>query len=328
MLRHITRHLKHFALALLAAISLLFANTANAAFPDRPITLIVPWAAGGGTDAVARQMALMLEREFKQPVNVVNRTGGSGVVGHQAIATAAPDGYTFGLITLEITLMHWVGLTDLTYEKFTPLALVNQDFAAIHVKSDSPYKNVKELFAQIKANPNKMTASGTGQGGSWHVALAGLMQADGVSPGSIRWVPSTGAATALTDLAAGGIDFVACSMPEAEALIKAGRVRSLVFFSPKRAPNFPDVPTTDEALGQKWHKGVWRGFAAPKGMPKEIAAQYEAAIKKAWDSDEFKEFMTRRGFDMVYMDSAGYGEFMKSDDADNGAALKSLGLAK
>jgi len=137
---------------------------------------------------------------------------------NQAIATAAPDGYTFGLITLEINLMHWVGLTDLTFEKYTPLALVNQDPAAIHVKADSPYKTVKELFAHIKANPNKVVASGTGQGGSWHVALAGLMQADGVSPGSIRWVPSTGAATALTDLAAGGVDFVACSMPEAEAL--------------------------------------------------------------------------------------------------------------
>ena len=322
------RHLKHFALAALAAASLLTAGTAHAAFPERPITLIVPWAAGGGTDAVARQVALMLERDFKQPVNVVNRTGGSGVVGHQAIATSAPDGYTFGLITLEINLMHWVGLTDLTFEKYTPLALVNQDFAAIHVKADSPYKSVKELFAQIKANPNKLTASGTGQGGSWHVALAGLMQADGVSPGSIRWVPSTGAATALTDLAAGGIDFVACSMPEAEALIKAGRVRSLVFFSEKRAPNFPDVPTTDEALGQKWHKGVWRGFAAPKGLPKEIAAQYETAIKKVWDSEEFREFMTRRGFDMIYMDSAKFAEFMKADNEDNGAALKSLGLAK
>ena len=322
------RHLRHFALAALAAASLFTAGTAYAAFPERPITLIVPWAAGGGTDAVARQVALMLERDFKQPVNVVNRTGGSGVVGHQAIATSAPDGYTFGLITLEINLMHWVGLTDLTFEKYTPLALVNQDFAAIHVKADSPYKSVKELFAQIKANPNKLTASGTGQGGSWHVALAGLMQADGVSPGSIRWVPSTGAATALTDLAAGGIDFVACSMPEAEALIKAGRVRSLVFFSEKRAPNFPDVPTTDEALGQKWHKGVWRGFAAPKGLPKEIAAQYEIAIKKVWDSEEFREFMTRRGFDMIWMDSAKYAEFMKADDADNGAALKSLGLAK
>ncbi|MBR1122505.1 tripartite tricarboxylate transporter substrate binding protein [Bradyrhizobium lablabi] len=322
------RHVRNFALAAFAAASLLGAGAAQAAFPERPITLIVPWAAGGGTDAVARQVALQLERDLKQPVNVVNRTGGSGVVGHQAIASAAPDGYTFGLITLEITLMHWVGLTDLTYEKYTPLALVNQDYAAIHVKSDSSFKNVKELFAHIKANPNKLTASGTGQGGSWHVALAGLMQADGVSPGTIRWVPSTGAATALTDLAAGGIDFVSCSMPEAEALLKAGRIRSLVFFSPKRAPNFPDVPTTEEATGHKWHKGVWRGFAAPKGLPPEIAKQYETAIKKVWDSDEFKEFMTRRGFDVIWMDGAKYGEFMKADDKDNGEALKSLGLAK
>ncbi len=109
-------------------------------------------------------MALILEREFKQPVNVVNRTGGSGVVGHQAIATAAPDGYTFGLITLEINLMHWVGLTDLTYEKFTPLALVKQDFAAIHVKSDSPYKNVKELFATDQGEPEQAHGVGHGAG--------------------------------------------------------------------------------------------------------------------------------------------------------------------
>lgn len=322
------RHVRNFALAALGAAHLLGVGYAEAAFPERPVTLIVPWAAGGGTDAVARQIALMLERDFKQPVNVVNRTGGSGVVGHTAIATAPPDGYTFGLITLEINLMHWVGLTDLTSDKFTPLALVNQDPAAIHVKSDSPHKNVKELFAHIKANPNKLTASGTGQGGSWHVALAGLMQADGLAPNSIRWVPSTGAATALTDLAGGGVDFVACSMPEAEALIKAGRIRSLVFFSPKRAPNFPDVPTTDEATGHKWFKGVWRGFAAPKGMPKEIAAQYETAIKKVWDSQEFKEFMDRRGFDMIYRGSTDFAEFMKADDEDNGKALKSLGLAK
>jgi tripartite-type tricarboxylate transporter receptor subunit TctC len=139
----------NLALAALAAASLFSAGSARADFPDRPITLIVPWAAGGGTDAVARQIANLLERDLKQPVNVVNRTGGSGVVGHQAIASAAPDGYTFGLITLEINLMHWVGLTDLTFEKFTPIALVNQDPAAIHVKADAPYKNVKELFAQI-----------------------------------------------------------------------------------------------------------------------------------------------------------------------------------
>ena len=322
------RHIGKLCAVLLAAMCVFGAQSARAAFPERPITLIVPWAAGGGTDAVARQIAMMLERDLKQPVNVVNRIGGSGVVGHTAIASAAPDGYTIGMITLEINMMHWVGLTTLTSDQFTPFALMNTDAAAIHVRSDSPFKTVKELFAHIKANPNKVVASGTGQGGSWHVALAGLMQADGISPTSIRWVPSTGAATALTDLAAGGVDFVACSMPEAEALIKAGRIRSLVFFSPNRAPNFPDVPTTEEATGHKWHKGVWRGFAAPKGLPQEIAAQYETAIKKAWDSDEFKEFMTRRGFDMIYQDAAKYGEFMKADDEDNGKALKSLGLAK
>ena len=321
------RHIRTLAVALVA-LGLCGATPSRAAFPEQPITLIVPWAAGGGTDAIARMIGAQMEKEWKQPVNVVNRTGGSGVVGHQAIATARPDGYTIGLITLEINMMHWVGLTDLTYEAYTPFALINTDAAAIHVKTDSPYKSVKELFAHIKANPNKVVASGSGQGGSWHLALAGLMQADGVPPGSIRWVPSTGAATALTDLAAGGVDFVACSMPEAEALLKAGRIRSLAFFSPKRAANFPDVPTVDEATGHKWHKGVWRGFAAPKGIPKEIAAQYETAIKKAWDSDEFKEFMTRRGFDMIYQDAAKYGEFMKADDEDNGKALKSLGLAK
>ena len=110
--------------------------------------------------------------------------------------------------------------------------------------------------------------------------------------------------------------------------MKAGRVRSLVFFSPRRAPNFPDVPTTDEATGHKFHNGVWRGFAAPKGLPVEIAKQYETAIKKVWDSQEFKDFMTRRGFDMIYQGSAEFAAFMKADNEDNGKALKSLGLAK
>src|SRR5882672_12383192 len=101
------RHVRNFALAALAAASLLGAGNAQGAFPERPITLIVPWAAGGGTDAVARQIAMMLERDLKQPVNVVNRIGGSGVVGHTAVASATPDGYTIGMITLEINMMHW-----------------------------------------------------------------------------------------------------------------------------------------------------------------------------------------------------------------------------
>jgi tripartite-type tricarboxylate transporter receptor subunit TctC len=321
------RPVRTIALAALATAGLLAGN-AQAAFPERPITLIVPWAAGGGTDAVARQIAHMLERDLKQPINVVNRTGGSGVVGHQAIASAPPDGYTIGMITLEINMMHWVGLTQLTSDQFTPFAMMNSDAAAIHVKSDSPYKTVKELFAAIKAKPNAMTASGTGQGGSWHLALAGLMQADGVAPNSIRWVPSTGAATALTDLAAGGIDFVSCSMPEAEALLKAGRVRSLTVMSPKRAANFPDVPSVEEATGHKWHKGVWRAIVGPKGIPADIAKRYEELLKKVYDSAEYQEFMAKRGFDVTWMPSGEFAQFLKKDDASIGEILKTLGLAK
>ena len=321
------RHIGKLCAALIAA-ACLAGTAAQAAFPDRPITLIVPWAAGGGTDAVARQIAMMLERDLKQPVNVVNRIGGSGVVGHTAISSAAPDGYTIGMITLEINMMHWVGLTTLTSDQFTPFALMNTDAAAIHVRADSPFKTVKELFAHIKANPNKVVASGSGQGGSWHLALAGLMQAEGVSPLSIRWVPSTGAATALTDLAAGGVEFVSTSMPEAEALLKAGRLRSLVFMSGKRAANFPDVPTVDEATGHKWHKGVWRAMVGPKGMPKEIATQYETLLKKVYDSSEYQEFMTKRGFDLAWMGSTEFAAFLKKDDEEIGAILKSLGLAK
>ena len=277
---------------------------ARAAFPDRPITLIVPWAAGGGTDAVARQIAMMLERDLKQPVNVVNRIGGSGVVGHSAIAGAAPDGYTIGMITLEINMMHWVGLTTLTSDQFTQFALMNTDAAAIHVKSNSPFKTVKELFAHIKANPNKVVASGSGQGGSWHLALAGLMQADGISPQSIRWVPATGAATALTDLAAGGVEFVSCSMPEAEALIKAG----------PRAQPHGDVGQARRELsgradGRRGDRAqVAQGRVARDGRPeghgrRRSPAQYETLLKKIHDSSEFQEFMAKRGFDVAWMGS-------------------------
>src|ERR671927_942837 len=129
----------------LLALALVFAAfAAHAQYPQRPVQVIVPWGAGGGTDATARIIATLLEKELKQPFNVVNRTGGSGVVGHDAIAKSAPDGYTIGLITVEITMMHHVGLTPLKHTDFTPIGLVNADPAAITVRADAPYKNTRE----------------------------------------------------------------------------------------------------------------------------------------------------------------------------------------
>src|SRR5207247_177878 len=212
---------------LLLAAFLFAATSAFAQYPQRPIQLIVPWGAGGGTDATARIIGTLLEKELGQPVNVVNRTGGSGVVGHQAIATAAPDGYTIGLITVEISMMHWVGLTDLNGTSYTPIGLVNMDPAGLQVRADAPYKNANELVAAIKANPGKYKASGTGQGGIWHLAVAGMLQDLKVDPASVPWVPSNGAAPGLQDLVAGGVEIVPCSLPEARSLIDAGKVKSL-----------------------------------------------------------------------------------------------------
>ena len=164
-------------------------------YPERPITVIVPWGAGGGTDATARILASLLESRLGVPVSVVNRTGGSGVVGHSAIATAAPDGYTLGIVTVEIGMMHWQGLTELTYEDYTPLALYNEDPAGLQVRADSEWTTAQAVLDAVKASPGEHKASGTGQGGIWHLALAGMLAEAGDRPerGAVGAEPGRGA---------------------------------------------------------------------------------------------------------------------------------------
>lgn len=299
------------------------------AYPARPVTVIVPWGAGGGTDATARIVAALLEKDLAQPFNVVNRAGGSGVVGHSAIASAQPDGYTIGMITVEISMMHWQGLTELTPKSYTPLALMNEDPPGIQVSSSSPYKTVKELAEAIKAAPpGKFKASGTGQGGIWHLALVGWMQAMGLPANQVAWVPSNGAAPAMQDLAAGGLDLTTCSVPEARAIIEAGKARSLAIMAPARNPIFKDVPTLKEAMGIDYATGAWRGIAAPKNLPPEIATKLTAALKKVYESAEFKDFMSNRGFGTVWGDAGQFAGFMDKGDAQMGEAMKAAGLSK
>lgn len=314
---------------LLAGAAALVAFGAQAqSYPQRPITMIVPWGAGGGTDAVARMVASLVEKDLGQPVNVVNRTGGSGVVGHQAIASAAPDGYTIGMITVEITMMHHQKLTDLNPSSYTPIGLVNLDPAGFQVRADAPYKNMNDVLAAIKANPGKFKASGTGQGGIWHLALAGMLRDAKIDPASVPWVPSNGAAPGLQDLAAGGVEFVPCSLPEARSLIDAGKVKSLAVMASSRSALYPNVPTLKEAIGSDWGTGAWRGIAAPKGLPPAIAARLEASVKKAYESKEYKDFMTQRGFGMLWGTSTEFASFMQKADADMKAVMTAVGIAK
>ncbi len=317
-----------FQRGLAAAALALLASSAQAAYPDRPITLIVPWGAGGGTDATARIIGSLLEKELGAPINVVNRTGGSGVVGHAAIASAAPDGYTIGIVTVEIGMMHWQGLTELSGVSYTPIGLVNADPSGIEVRADSPYKTVNELVAAIKANPGKLKASGTGQGGIWHLAIAGMLQDMKVDPASVPWVPSNGAAPGLQDMVAGGIEIAPVSLPEARSLIDAGKVRSLAVLADKRAALYPNVPTLKEATGSNWTMAAWRGIATPKGIPADARDKLVAAIKKIAASKEYNEFMTQRGYGVIYEGPDEFARFMAKSDADLGATMKSVGIAK
>jgi tripartite-type tricarboxylate transporter receptor subunit TctC len=301
---------------------------AQSAYPDRPITLICPWGAGGGTDATARIVASLLERDLGKPVNVVNRTGGSGVTGHTAIATAAADGYTLGMITVEISMMHWQKLTELNPTSYTPLALMNEDPPGVTVSSQSPYKDLKSLADAIKASPpGKFKASGTGQGGIWHLALIGWLQAMGLKPNHVAWVPSNGAGPAMQDLAANGIDIVTCSIPEARAMIEAGKARALAIMATARNPVFPTVPTLKEAAGIDYSVGAWRGIAAPKGLPADIQAKLVTALRKVYDAKEFKDFMANRGFGIKFADPAGFASFMDNGNKAMGTAMKAAGLA-
>jgi tripartite-type tricarboxylate transporter receptor subunit TctC len=316
-------------LSVAAGLAMAFgASLGHAAYPERPITLIVPWGAGGGTDATARIIGSLMEKELGKPVNVVNRTGGSGVVGHAAISGAAPDGYTIGMITVEIAMMHWQGLTELNPTSYTPLALVNADPAGLNVSATSPYKTASELVAAIKANPGKLKASGTGQGGIWHLAIAGFLKSQGVDPATVPWVPSNGAAPGLQDLVAGGVDIVPCSIPEARSLIDAGKVRSLAIMDARSSELYPALPTLKAATGSDWTTAAWRGMAGPKGMPKEATDTLVATLKKVHDSKEFRDFMSQRGFGVIWAGPADFVTFMAKSNADNGAVMKAVGLAK
>jgi len=313
--------------AVILALSLLGGLALGQAYPSRPITIIVPWAAGGGTDLVARALATVLQKELGQPVQVVNRTGGGGVVGHLAIAQARPDGYTVGMGTVEITMLHWMGVTPLTYRDFTPIALVNYDAAAITVRKDAPWNSLEDFIADVRRNPGRYKASGTARGGIWDLARAGFLKALGLPESAIPWVPSQGASPALQELLAGGVDVVFNSLAEVSALLKAGQVKTLAVMAENRNPEFPDIPTLKER-GINWTIGAWRGIMGPKGMPPAAVNRLEAAIAKAVQDPEFIALLKPGGFGIRYLSRQEFAHSLEQEDKKMGELLKAVGLAK
>ncbi len=312
------------ALGLAAGMALATAGVAMAEFPDRPITLIVPYPAGGGTDIVARTLGAELERELGVSINVVNRAGGGGIVGTTAIAQARPDGYTLGVIASDISLYKPQALADLSYENLTPISQTNELPGGVTVKTDAPYADLAELLAAIEANPGQLKATGAPPNANWHVGYVGFMLAADADPASVNWVPTQGGTAGHLDVAAGNSTFSTASLVEARALIESGELRPLALSADERSQTFPDVPTMKE-LGIDWSYGLWHGVVGPLDLPEDVQARLLEAVENAANSDNFRNTLIERGFTHQFRGGEDFRNFMISDMAAMTEIFEKLG---
>jgi tripartite-type tricarboxylate transporter receptor subunit TctC len=295
----------------------------RAAYPRRTVTIVCPWGVGGGTDRISRYFADALRRELGKPFVVVNKTGGSGVLGHSSGANARPDGYTITTITAELNTMHQMGLTKLTYKDYIPLLQMNADAAAIIVRQDAPWKTLGAFLDHIKKNPGQLKMSGTAAGGTWDLARVGMLQAAGLTKDSTKWVPTQGAASSLTELLGGHLDSVCCSVPEASQQIADRQLRVLAVMSDERLPQFPDIPTVQES-GTDWVAVGWRGLALPNETPADIVAILSQACQKIVESQHYRDYMQKEGFGITIRHTDDFKSFLQKQDAQWGPVVASF----
>jgi tripartite-type tricarboxylate transporter receptor subunit TctC len=305
-------------------LSPLAASAQTNDFPRKPITVICPWTAGGGTDTLLRALAREAEKYVGQTINVVNQTGGAGAVGHNAIRAAAPDGYTVGMITFELNSLPPQGLVPFTYKDFDPLMRINVDPAALTVKKDAPYNTLKEFVDYAKAHPEEITIGNSAPGSVWHIAAGLMADKTGVR---VKHVPFDGAQPAVTALLGGHIKAVAVSVPEVRAQVQAGNLKIIGVMDNVRDELFPAVPTFKEQ-GVDVAFSTWRGLGLPKGVPADVKVKLNDAFKRAFDSKDFKDFAARASLNLAYQNAGDFNKFLEQNYKDVDAVMKTLGLAK
>jgi tripartite-type tricarboxylate transporter receptor subunit TctC len=222
-----------------------------------------------------------------------------------------------------------MGQTTISLKNLTPIAQYNFDPASLTVSAASPHKNAAQLVQAIKDNPGKFNIScGGGCGGSWPLAFAGLMAANGVAVDKLRMIPASGAAAGMLDLAAGTIDVIPCSLPEAASMTSAGKARSLMVMAPARISTFADVPTTREAMGRDFSAGAWRGLVGPAGLPAGVTAALEKAMKEIVEDPSFVKAMTERGFGIEWRSQSQFHDFMRDQEVEVAKLMGALGMLK
>jgi tripartite-type tricarboxylate transporter receptor subunit TctC len=284
---------------LAAGFVLASASTVMAqAYPSRPVTLIVPFAAGGSTDLLARQIGAKISGPLGQPVVVENRGGAGGAIGANLVAKATPDGYTLLMGVSGSNAISAALRPDLPYDpvkEFAPISLVISSPLILVVNASSNYKSVKDVIEYAKAKPSAFTHGSPGIGTSMHMAgeLFGLE-----AKVKLEHVPYKGSASAaaLQDLLGGQIDSMFGDLLVVLEHIKSGRLRALGVTSLTRHPMLPDVPTVAEAALPKYEAISWQGLFAPANVPQPVLDRLYAEVSKAIAADDLKNFFTERGF--------------------------------
>lgn len=314
------RRLIVLSVALGLALSLV--PTDAAAYPERPIKLIVPWAAGGDTDVIKRVWAEMAKNHLGQPVVVANITGASGTKGAKEARGSAPDGYTIYSVHESIHTTYYTGVSDVSYRDFEPVCLVSSTPSFLAASPTTPWSTFKDLAADVRKRPGEVKVGAT-LGSTSHFFPAMIARA-----GKLQWkyVSYEGTAPRMTALLGGHIDLAETNLTQLDK-VRAGKMKLLAIAAEKRHPEVPDLPTLSE-LGIDVTYAVSRGVLAPKGTPAAALQKLEAACRRVTSDPAFAAEMKKHGTDVRFLDRKAYEAFLKTSDAANAELATELGYKR
>jgi tripartite-type tricarboxylate transporter receptor subunit TctC len=319
------RRIAWIALTALAALSSPLAWSQAAGWPSKPVTIVVPFPAGGGTDAFARPLFAMLTKQTGKQFIIDNKGGAGGTVGATVAARSTPDGYTFfmGAVHHAIAPSMYPKLDYHLETDFIPIGLISSVPQVIVVNPQRvPVSDLKGLLDYARSHPGKLNYGSAGNGTSHHLA-GELFKLQ--THTFITHIPYRGAGPALQDLVAGQVDLMFDGLASSATHIKSGRIKALAVAAEKRAPGFPDVPTTVEAGVPSYQVATWYGLWAPKGTPKETVAAMQAEMKKAFASDEVKSAWNSLGTNVPNLWGDDFGKFVSSETKRWAEVVKSSG---
>jgi tripartite-type tricarboxylate transporter receptor subunit TctC len=300
--------------------------SAQAAYPTKPVKLIVPYAAGGGTDAIARLVAQSVGTALGQTMVVENNGTAGGNVATQLASTATADGYTVLMANQGPMVVNphlFPSLKVDTLKAFDPVTLIADAPLVVVVHKDSPHKTLKELIAFAEKNPDKLNYGSAGNGSASH--LATLLLASAAKFKAVH-VPFRGAGPAITELVGGRLDFMVTTMPSILGQITGGTVRALAVTTKTRSPALPDVPVVAELGWADYSTSAWYGFVVPAGTPKPIIDKIRSATIEAIQTPMLKDRLAKEGATPIGMPSEDFGRMMSQEHARWGTLIKETGL--